>query len=362
MKIKKIITIIIALAMVISMMLTAAFNAAAADGIDLPATPVITQDSDYACIEGVIKEINDYIGVDGKAVENKFIVGIENEKEEGVWNAIIDSGTYSITLGNTDVTTITMSVGDSVKVFYDANAPWLMIYPPQVNAEFIALNFDETKFITIARFDADFISEKDSLKLNISEETEIVYEDGKEFDDKAEELINRKLVVIYSITTRSIPAITTPEKIIVMYEKAVAPVQILTDEEKEEYAKSFETADIAVNGEVIGSLGAFLTDDGILMVPVRAVAEALGYGVEWFEDTQSVQLGKSLMFSIGEDSYSFARMAPTPLGAAPVLKDNRTFVPIDVFNLPVPSQSGNIRWYLADGQLHIESVPQETEE
>jgi hypothetical protein len=40
----------------------------------------------------------------------------------------------------------------------------------------------------------------------------------------AELLDGRKLIVYYSVTTRSIPPQTTPEKIVILYEIAVHPI------------------------------------------------------------------------------------------------------------------------------------------
>ena len=61
-----------------------------------------------------------------------------------------------------------------------------------------------------------------------------------------------------------------------------------------------------------------VTVNEVQMLPVRAVAEALGYQVDWIGETKSVNVGFA-SFSIEEDSYAFARRAPQALGQAPVL-------------------------------------------
>ena len=48
-----------------------------------------------------------------------------------------------------------------------------------------------------------------------------------------------------------------------------------------------------------------------------------------------MQIGRSLSFSIGQDSYAFARMAPVSLGQEPILKNSLTYVPIDLFTNPM---------------------------
>ncbi len=67
------------------------------------------------------------------------------------------------------------------------------------------------------------------------------------------------------------------------------------------------------------------------MLPLRSIAEHFGYKVDWFEDSQSVSLTKGaqyISFAINTDAYSFSKMAPQTLGAAPVLfNDCTTYVP-----------------------------------
>lgn len=71
--------------------------------------------------------------------------------------------------------------------------------------------------------------------------------------------------------------------------------------------------------------------EGIKMIPLRKVAEGLGYTVTWNEEGQSIELTRGAHYinmAIGQDSYSFARRAPQTLGSAPTLvNDDTTYVP-----------------------------------
>ncbi|MBQ3573420.1 MAG: copper amine oxidase N-terminal domain-containing protein [Clostridia bacterium] len=71
------------------------------------------------------------------------------------------------------------------------------------------------------------------------------------------------------------------------------------------------------------------------MLPLRSTAEHFGYKVDWYEESQSVSLTKGahyITFAINTDAYSFSRMAPQALGAAPVLfNDCTTYVPKTFF-------------------------------
>lgn len=79
-----------------------------------------------------------------------------------------------------------------------------------------------------------------------------------------------------------------------------------------------------------------------VMIPLRKVAEKLGFKVDWNEQRQGVTLDNGEVNStvyIGEDTYYMASSvaigmsAPTSLGAAPELKGDLTYVPADIFKI-----------------------------
>ena len=72
-----------------------------------------------------------------------------------------------------------------------------------------------------------------------------------------------------------------------------------------------------------------------VLVPVRAVAEALGYEVNWDGDLRAVTVGTEQMgvnFVIGENSYKKSKMTPFVLEAAPVIINDYTYVPVSFFS------------------------------
>ena len=107
------------------------------------------------------------------------------------------------------------AVGDIITGFYPLNSLMAMIYPPQYNVDVI-VNGDFLN-VTVDRFNDEFISSDGMLQLNIGDDTEIILQNGDPI--RLGELPNRKLVVVYDISTRSIPAITTPEKVVVLFER-----------------------------------------------------------------------------------------------------------------------------------------------
>lgn len=71
--------------------------------------------------------------------------------------------------------------------------------------------------------------------------------------------------------------------------------------------------------------------NGVKMIPLRSVAEGLGYTVTWKGESRSIDVLKGAQYitmSINKDEYAFSRRAPQPLGAAPTLVGDSTFVPL----------------------------------
>ncbi len=98
---------------------------------------------------------------------------------------------------------------------------------------------------------------------------------------------------------------------------------------------------VVINGEKIAADGIY-TEGKQIMLPLRAVAEKLGYKVAWDDAKQGITLDNGEVNTtvyIGEDNYYMASSiaigmsAPTALGAAPVLKGDKTYVPAEMFSV-----------------------------
>ena len=115
------------------------------------------------------------------------------------------------------------AVGDEVTGWYCANSPMIMIYPPQYAIEVFVSHMDDDKNIAVDRFHAwgedgmgQMISSDEMFVFTTDENTEIILQDGEDFSDG--DLNNRRIVVIYGMSTRSIPEQAVAEKLIVLYE------------------------------------------------------------------------------------------------------------------------------------------------
>ena len=91
-----------------------------------------------------------------------------------------------------------------------------------------------------------------------------------------------------------------------------------------------ESNSVTINDNLIS--GVTKTFENHLFVPVRAIAEELGFSVEWIADTKTITLTNTpqyITFNINSDGYTFARTAPIKLGYAPVLTEGVTYVPVE---------------------------------
>ena len=68
------------------------------------------------------------------------------------------------------------------------------------------------------------------------------------------------------------------------------------------------------------------------MVPVRVIAENLGYNVKWDADNNCVILTGSETFKIKIDTNTYYNNEEVPLSGTVVLKDGKTYVPLTFFS------------------------------
>jgi hypothetical protein len=86
---------------------------------------------------------------------------------------------------------------------------------------------------------------------------------------------------------------------------------------------------IDINGTVLTENGYLAPGGQEPLIPLRAIADALGFKLEWNDKNKSAELSQGNIFTTvktGDDRYVINRMY-TSLGTAPVLKDNKMYVP-----------------------------------
>lgn len=193
--------------------------------------------------------------------------------------------------------------GAKVEAYYDKNKPMTMIYPATIAPEIMIVNGHELGSAKISKFDKNLVSLDNELKLHISEDTILLNENGDSL--KEDELVRKELIVFYTIATKSIPAQTTPTKIIALD---------FTDESLQEINQMIEDD--------------YYFKNDTKMIPIRKVAEKLGYVVDRNAKQNTVLLRKqvsSILLYVGKKEYGYNRS----LGyfeEAPEIKDGKTYV------------------------------------
>lgn len=93
-----------------------------------------------------------------------------------------------------------------------------------------------------------------------------------------------------------------------------------------------------LNGKPLDAVDAAVYEESGInrMVPLREAAEELGYEVKWNAELQAAELNKGAQWTslrAGKNVYSYNRMAPISLSAAPVIKENgKMYVPLSFFS------------------------------
>lgn len=209
---------------------------------------------------------------------------------------------------------ITLKEGDEFTAFMYANQPMILIYPPHYTATAIVKKSDGMGTAEMGTFDQNLVNEKNSLKLNLSADTVLVDETGKEL----KVFTGGDALVFYTVSTRSIPAQTTPSKVVVFHGQAEGP----TGEQPVE-----QTAQEKLDA-VIGSDMKMV--NGTKMVPLRIVAEHFGYKVESTGKGAIVSKGApSYTITRGETTYGFNRALRKFTEAPALLEKNKTYVEYD---------------------------------
>ncbi|WP_432360000.1 stalk domain-containing protein [Sporosarcina sp. UB5] len=269
--------------------------------------------SDFMRATGVITNIEKW--------DNDLMVTVENE-DGLITNFRIQEETLLFNSGTTDeMKPANLKKGMKVEAYYDKNKPMILIYPAQITPElFIVIDEENFGSVKVGKFDEDFLSLDKELKLNIGEETPLVNEQGEKIE-KAD-LKGKELVVFYSITTKSLPPQTPPTKII-----ALDP---LTDEGPGEEAPHIPKSvlDMIENDHYV--------KDGVKMIPLRKVAEELGYYVLSQPKTNGALLTKgNVSFTItrGEKMYGFNKSLQQFEAVPELIGGNKTYVSEDFLEL-----------------------------
>lgn len=259
--------------------------------------------TNYIKFTGVISELN--------PIDQSITLIVQNEENS---TQMIFPVTDEVLLLNSSTTEelekAAMEKGLHVEVYYDKNKPMPLIYPATITPKVIVVQDKEIGQVKLSKFDDNLISLDHELKLNLSEDTVLLNEQGERI--KEDELHGKELIVFYTFSTKSIPAQTSPKKIIALDYANEPGMKIEQLINEDHYIK-----------------------EGTKMIPVRKVAEHLGCSVEWDQESSRVIVSKqnqSFTISIGEKAYGYNRSIRY-FDVTPEMLNGRTYVPVEFLQL-----------------------------
>nr|WP_294490749.1 hypothetical protein [uncultured Mediterraneibacter sp.] len=131
-----------------------------------------------------------------------------------VVSLISDSNIVNVVVsGETDIIdNVRLRPGMRIAAFYDTNLPTPAVYPPRYQAELVT-SLRRGQQVMLDYFDDTLTSADGSLQLNIGPTTNVVTKNGQQYTCSPE---NTELLVYYTNATFSIPAQTTPQKVVVL--------------------------------------------------------------------------------------------------------------------------------------------------
>lgn len=290
---------------------------------------VVKTDSD---VDGIIKTTTD--------VNNK------DDQNNTVNLKITDDTLVYDNLGNKKALS-DLTDGTKITVFTGSYEPTPLILPVQYTANVIIINGDQEGNVNADTYLVDeegYTNAANTLNIATADDTKIVDKDEKEYKG---DLDKNDLIVFYGASTKSIPAQTTPTKVVVLGENEIALKQIEAAKnatpaptaapETTVAPEATEAPQVSYAGlvnVVIGdkNVSDVYAKDNTTMVPLREVAEAAGFTVTWDAENRAVILNDGVYsLKIGENSYVKGKMMPLTLSAAPEIVNDLTYVPAEFF-------------------------------
>lgn len=231
--------------------------------------------------------------------------------------------------------------GSKITVFTGSYEPTPLILPVQYTANVIIINGDKEGNVNVDTYLADeegYTNAANNLNIAAADDTKIVDKDEKEYKG---DLDKNDLIVFYGASTKSIPAQTTPTKVVVLGENEFALKQIEAAKNATpaptaapEVTEAPQVSYAGLVNVVIGdkNVSDVYAKDNTTMVPLREVAEAAGFTVTWDAENRAVILNDGVYsLKISENSYVKGKMMPLTLSAAPEIVNDLTYVPAEFF-------------------------------
>ena len=295
---KKNMTKVMAMGMVLTML--AGTTVFAVDGTATKDTAATGSEMDVK-EEGFTTDSGKIVSVEKSGTDGVSVVEIENKN--GGLRFAVDANSLILDRKDGNYKTVAdLTEGMEVAVVYSANSPMGMSLPPYLGSVTAVVANADADNMMVGHFGDDLTDKTNKLQLNISDETRILNLEGAKIKLSAADVKNQDALVFYDITTRSIPAQTTPSLVL-----------LLTPTE-ETQTRETQTQE---------------------MVPLREAAKENGYTVKWQGKQKPIVLekdGTSIEITLGSAEYVVEGDMVMKAAMPSELKDGKTYVSSEIFN------------------------------
>ncbi|HWK24178.1 MAG TPA: stalk domain-containing protein [Ureibacillus sp.] len=200
---------------------------------------------------------------------------------------------------------VELTEGVVITAFIDAKNSMIMIYPPRYTPEVVIVQTENSGSVELQRFDKQLLNGKRDIKIHVSDETFIHDLLGKPLTNA--DIIEKDVLIFYDLKLESYPAQITPFKIVVLEKEPSNREKAITIANQDYY-------DV----------------NGVKMIPLRLVAEQLGFKVESTGRGAIVSKGKvSFTITRGTKRYTYNKALRYFQMEPSLLEKSKTYVPYE---------------------------------
>ncbi len=221
---------------------------------------------EYTTSTGKITSVQNQDGYTTIEIQNNDIGYVFNSNESVV---VIDQSDLSYkNLSD-------LKEGMEITAIIKGDSPTTMSIPPMTNGAVCFIINSDNKSMDYSKYDEELVNKENTLKLNIDESTVIVDLRGSRKRFVADDIKNSESLVFYTISTRSIPAQTVPEFVMIFSNEDMKNENTNSDADLTDLPEKTETQ-LNINN-----------------VELRKEAEALGYSIKWTSNDLPVIIEKN---------------------------------------------------------------------
>ena len=234
------------------------------------------------------------------------------------------------------------SVQPGSQIMVNHNAAMTFSLPPQSWLNYVLVNLDENPpagLFKIEEFDKSVDSIKTTRFLTNEGSLWITFPlEAITGDDMAHMWgLQDYVLVWYDIVLESYPAQATADKVIELTEPAEYAQKVSALEWETKYYNDMQTSKLVLGDMVFTDMLKYVSH-GVPMVPLRLVAEHLGYDVSWSPSSQVANINNGkIQTSLydGQESFNYTTAIPGAVGmSTPVSLDGMTRMMNDILYVP----------------------------